>query len=119
MKSSSFRLSALWLRTKVSPAGVNWTDTSDCSASAARSNSDRLGWSSFGDLRCGRAPQYGESVSRVGRSVEYGGMPVRGDTWCVSVGSSFSHLVSHLRSDDQPWATASVSGGTKSALRET
>mmetsp|Transcript_28574 Transcript_28574/g.85385 ORF Transcript_28574/g.85385 Transcript_28574/m.85385 type:complete len:205 (+) Transcript_28574:309-923(+) len=68
MKSSSFRLSALWLRTKVSPAGVNWTDTSDCSASAARSNSDRLGWSSFGD---------------------------------------------------QPWATASVSGGTKSALRET
>lgn len=86
MKSSSFRLSALWLRTKVSPAGVNWTDTSDCSASAARSNSDRLGWSSFGDLRCGRAPLSGESVSRVGRSVEYGGMPVRGDTWCVSVG---------------------------------
>lgn len=71
MKSSSFRLSALWLRTKVSPAGVNWTDTSDCSASAARSNSDRLGWSSFGDLRCGRAPQYGESESRSVRGVRW------------------------------------------------
>ena len=77
MKSSSFRLSALWLRTKVSPAGVNWTDTSDCSASAARSNSDRFGWSSFGDLRCGRVGLESRSVRGVRWDASEGGYVVR------------------------------------------